>query len=448
MPGFDNAEEEALVRVGPGTPSGELFRRYWLPVEASENLQIGDAQHSINGPRNPLQVRVLGEELVLWRDGSGQAHLMDEHCAHRGTSLYWGRVEPDRIRCLYHAWAYDGTGQCVEQPAEPPDSTFKNHIRQQTYPTCEVGGLIFAYMGPPDKQPCFPRYDILFRDDGLRITGKGGYIQGCNVFQALLDNNLDIWHPEFAHNWFMRREAIVSMHHGIDGRPASPVRYDRTPWGTRDMVLKDTAQPGVYEYYELHTVFPAARCNRNALRWGIPVDDYRTRWFVVEFYEYGPDGKLTPDSERAANNRGPTSMTHATAEPADNWVRDVGAWWNFDHRMRGGVLWEDEVICGTQGTEARHGLPDWEKWHLGSSDRGVVLQRRVWREQIERIEQGLDPVGIERDPRKAADLIRIPAERIITNWEHGNALMQMSAEERAASMSSSSGSRVYSLTTR
>jgi nitrite reductase/ring-hydroxylating ferredoxin subunit len=422
-----------------------VFRRYWLPVEASENLEIGDKLRSINGPKNPLQVRVLGEELVLWRDATGKAHLMDEHCAHRGTSLYYGRVEPDRIRCLYHAWAYDGTGQCVETPAEPPESTFKNHIRQPTYPTYEVGGLIFAYMGPPEKQPPFPKYDILFRDDGLRITGKGGYIQGCNVFQAMHDNNLDVWHPEFAHNWFMQREPIVSMHHGRDGRPASPIRYDRTPWGTRDMVLKDTQEPGVYEYYELHTVYPSARCNRNALRWAIPVDDYRTRWFVVEFYEYGPDGKLTPDSERAANNRGPTSMTHATLEPADGWMQDVGAFWNYDHRLRGGVLWEDEVICGTQGTAARNGLPDWEKWNLASSDRGLVLQRRVWREQIERVQQGLDPIGIVRDPEQADQLIRIPAERIITTWEHGNELMAMSSEERAASMTSSSGGRVYSL---
>src|SRR5487761_1283690 len=153
-------EEEALVRVGPGTPSGEVFRRYWLPVEGSANLGMG--RGAFSGARNPIRVRVLGEDLVLFRDASGRPGLLAEHCSHRGTSLYYGRVEADGLRCLYHGWGYDREGNVLDMPGEPPDSNFKNTVKHPAYPCMEVAGLIFAYMGPPEKQPIFPRYHQLF----------------------------------------------------------------------------------------------------------------------------------------------------------------------------------------------------------------------------------------------------------------------------------------------
>src|SRR6266545_4139200 len=113
-----NAEMEELARVGPGTPSGEVFRRYWLPVECSANL--GGGRGNFSGASNPLRVPILGEHLVLFRDAFGEPALIGEHCSHRGTSLYYGRVEDDCIRCLYHGWAYNREGNCIEQPGEPP----------------------------------------------------------------------------------------------------------------------------------------------------------------------------------------------------------------------------------------------------------------------------------------------------------------------------------------
>ncbi len=185
-----NEIEEEIVRVGPGTPSGEVFRRYWLPIETSGNLG-GAYRERFAGAKNPVRVKMLGENLILFRDAKGKAGLLTEHCAHRGTSLYYGRVEDDGLRCMYHGWKYDTDGKCLDTPAEPPDSNFKLTVRQPSYPVVEIGGLIFAYMGPPDKQPPFPRYEELYRDDGLRVTGNGGRIQRCSWFLQTLDNVLD-----------------------------------------------------------------------------------------------------------------------------------------------------------------------------------------------------------------------------------------------------------------
>ncbi|MCH7608501.1 MAG: Rieske 2Fe-2S domain-containing protein [Chloroflexi bacterium] len=195
-------EELELVRVGPGTPSGEVFRRYWLPVEVSANLGGGRGGNSFAGARNPIRVKMLNEHLLLFRGSDGAPHLLEEHCSHRGTSLFYGRVEGDCIRCIYHGWLYDGDGHVVEMPGEPPDSVFKEKVQHPSYPTIEVAGLIFAYMGPPELMPVFPKYHQLFSDDGVRVPGNGGYTEHCNVFQAMHDNNLDPWHGEILHGWF------------------------------------------------------------------------------------------------------------------------------------------------------------------------------------------------------------------------------------------------------
>ena len=273
-----NREEEILCRVGPGTPSGEVFRRYWLPVETSANL--GPYVKGGGAPRNPIRARILGEDLVLYRDASGKPGLLAEHCSHRGTSLFYGRVEEDCLRCLYHGWAYDREGNVLDTPGEPPDSNFKLTVQHPSYPTVEIGGLIFAYLGPQEKQPPFPKYPMLFRTDGLRITGKGNRIQYSNVFLQTLDNVLDVWHREIAHGWFKGDPMVGSIHHGRDGQPATPIKFERTPWGACYVTLQDTRQPGVYEYHETHAVFPCQRAGQaggSSMNWAVPVDDYKTR---------------------------------------------------------------------------------------------------------------------------------------------------------------------------
>src|SRR5205809_3425984 len=143
-----------LTCVGPGTPCGGLMRRYWQPVCLSADLQ-----------ELPKRVRILGEDLIAFRDGQGRAGLLFFRCSHRGTSLEYGRVEERGIRCCYHGWLYDADGQCLEQPVEPEGSSFADKIHLRAYPTQEAGGFVFAYLGPA-PEPLLPNYDVFERRDG------------------------------------------------------------------------------------------------------------------------------------------------------------------------------------------------------------------------------------------------------------------------------------------
>ena len=156
-------ENELLTRVGLGTPAGEMLRRYWWPVGFTELVKTKGS---------PTRVRLLGEDLVLFRDGNGRLGILGLHCSHRGTSLEFGRVEDAGIRCCYHGWLYDVGGRCLEQPAEHEDGTFKNRVQHPAYKAQEIGGFVFAYIGPK-PEPLLPNYDLFLREDGERHVGGG-----------------------------------------------------------------------------------------------------------------------------------------------------------------------------------------------------------------------------------------------------------------------------------
>src|SRR6266567_4336426 len=138
-------ENELLCRVGPGTPMGELLRRFWMPSLLSEELPEPDCR--------PVRVRVLGEELIAFRDTDGSPGLLANNCPHRGASLFFGRNEESGLRCVYHGWKFDVSGRCVDMPNEPPESNFKDKVHATAYPCREAGGVVWAYMGPPEHQP-------------------------------------------------------------------------------------------------------------------------------------------------------------------------------------------------------------------------------------------------------------------------------------------------------
>src|SRR5207253_2930157 len=151
-------ENERLTRVGPGTPGGELLRRYWHPIAIAAELTEATATKF---------VRVLGEDLVVFKDRSGNVGLIQDHCAHRGASLLYGRVEERGISCAYHGWLYDTAGNCLETPAEPADSRFHLTVKLRAYPVQTHVGLYWAYLGPLPA-PVIPKYDIWARSDGRR----------------------------------------------------------------------------------------------------------------------------------------------------------------------------------------------------------------------------------------------------------------------------------------
>ena len=141
-------ENQLLTRVGPGTPMGNLFRQYWLPAMLSEELPAPDS--------DPVRVMLLGEKLIAFRDSNGQVGLIQNHCPHRGASLFFGRNEEAGLRCVYHGWKFDVTGQCVDMPNEPAESNFKSKVKAVAYPARERGGLVWVYMGPRSTPPELP----------------------------------------------------------------------------------------------------------------------------------------------------------------------------------------------------------------------------------------------------------------------------------------------------
>jgi phthalate 4,5-dioxygenase len=185
---LSRAENELLTRTGPGTPMGNLMRRYWVPALFSHQLPEAD------GP--PVRVKLLSEELVAFRDSTGQVGLLEEHCAHRGASLYWGRNEECGLRCVYHGWKYDRTGRCVDQPAEPEDSTFKDRIKLTAYPCRERGGVVWTYMGPPELQPPLPEFEWAVVPDSHRFATR--HLQECNWLQGV-EGGFDPMHVAFLH---------------------------------------------------------------------------------------------------------------------------------------------------------------------------------------------------------------------------------------------------------
>ena len=208
------AEDLELTRVGHGTPMGELLRRYWQPVCLSADID-----------ELPKITRILGEELVAFRDRRGRVGVLDAHCCHRGTSLEYGRVEDEGIRCCYHGWLFAADGRCLEQPGEPPHSNFKNKVAQPAYPAREFGGLVFAYMGPPDKEPLFPRFDILERKGWELFAYRNmsrGAVAACNWLQ-IQENAMD----PVAHSVSPLDDQWPAVHRHLRHLAAARLRGDR-----------------------------------------------------------------------------------------------------------------------------------------------------------------------------------------------------------------------------
>src|SRR5581483_1478846 len=195
-------DNELLTRVGPGTPMGELLRRFWMPALMAEELPGPDC--------DPVRVRLLGEDLLAFRDTSGRLGLVAQGCAHRLASLYFGRNEEDGIRCVYHGWKFDVKGRCVDMPTEPSDSNFKDKVRIKAYTLREAGGIMWAYMGPQDSIPELPRMPIVEAAEGHRFAIKR--FQESNFLQAI-EGGIDSAHTRYLHttlDFYHRTESYLA----------------------------------------------------------------------------------------------------------------------------------------------------------------------------------------------------------------------------------------------
>ena len=352
-------ENELLTRVGPGTPAGEMLRRYWWPVGFTEDVKRKGT---------PVKIRLLTEDFVLFRDGGGRLGLLGLHCSHRGTSLEFGRVEDNGIRCCYHGWLYDLRGKCLEQPAEPEDNTFKDRIMHPAYYAQEAGGLIFAYVGPAPA-PLLPSYDLLVRGDGCRVVGGG---------------------EEFC-NWLQRAENSADGAHSIAlhaaGYPNMAMKRPVMKWEPTKVGMKETTWiKGVSKPRISHFIFPshirhsAARVGekpRQVIRFRVPTDDFTTTTFWIDFYPHR-DGQATQPV--ALKTQGFKKCMPGVYKRAQD------EWWGIDTHE------QDRVAQESQGV-----IADRTKEHLASSDQGILMMRKMVKESIEAVQRGEDPMGVIRD---------------------------------------------------
>ena len=210
-------QNDLLTQTGPGTPAGRLFRSYWLPALLASELPDNDCP--------PVRVKLLSERLLAFRDSQGRLGLIDEFCAHRGVSLWFGRNEQNGLRCPYHGWKYDHTGQCIEVPSEPVESGFCKKIKLKSYPLVERGGVLWAYMGPPDKQPALPEWEFALVPAEQSFMSKR--IQESNWLQAL-EGGINSSHVSFLHRGDLDsdplfRGAKANQYNLRDSRPVFEV---------------------------------------------------------------------------------------------------------------------------------------------------------------------------------------------------------------------------------
>ncbi|MEO5881548.1 MAG: aromatic ring-hydroxylating dioxygenase subunit alpha, partial [Caldimonas sp.] len=359
--------DKALAEVGAGTPMGELLRRYWHPVGLA-----ADAGST------PCRVGVLGEDLILFRDGQGRPGLVHPRCAHRGASLHYGRVEDDGIRCCYHGWKFAVDGRCLDQPCEPEGGKLRGNVRQPWYPLEERYGLVFAYLGPPERKPLLPRIDVLellgegesLEADDTSLGGGGPPIIPCNWLQHW-ENVVDSLHVPILHGVFSGNQFVPAMAQMPEveweatGRGVRVTSFRELDGGRRLHRVTEAAMPTL-------RVVPSPRLGSfgpvESIGWVLPIDDSSFRIYVAgRVKQPGDIGRM----RSKMNGK---------------------FWWELseaEHRDFPGD-YEAQV---SQGRIAAHSAE-----HLRTSDRGVALLRRFLREQLAALARGDDPSGVARGP--------------------------------------------------
>ena len=368
-----------LTAVGPGTPCGELMRRYWQPICLSDELQD-----------LPKRVRILGEDLVVFRDLNGRIGLHFFRCSHRGCSLEYARIEERGIRCCYHGWLYDVEGNLVDAPFEPSNSPVFQRIKQPCYPVFEYRGVVFAYMGPPEKQPLFPEYDLLLKETGTytaRIIKGVGAPVDTNWLQVH-ENLMDMMHLYWLH----------SAHSGPQFPPEyahwpNSVDYEATAMGMRAIV--NTTLPDGREWeliWELIMptgfilyVGPAGDVKARDIAWRMPIDDTNQKMAQIRWQ---------PDDEGERLNREREQLSAFGRK--DN---------SYEHTQR---YPDDKEAIESLGPIAIHGIEN-----MASSDRGVVMFRKMLETAIQDVAAGRDPKGIIRDPEMVKGVPTTAGSRIV-----------------------------------
>jgi phenylpropionate dioxygenase-like ring-hydroxylating dioxygenase large terminal subunit len=404
------AENERITRVGAGTPMGELQRCYWLPFALSSELPEPDGA--------PIRVRLLGEDLVAFRATGGAVGLVDAFCPHRRAPMFFGRNEDDGLRCVYHGWKFDRAGACVDMPSEPPDSLFKSKVTIANYPTWEGGGLVWAYLGPRERQPPVPDYEFTRAPATHRYVSKT--FEACNWLQAL-EGGLDTSHSSFAHN-----QAIHDASY-LRSRDTSPrIEVYRTDYGYTYAGIRRIGERSYVRAYQY--VMPAQqmrgrvtsrkgehideRPTINGHIW-VPIDD-TTTWVFNWMYSYSPDIPLAESYARDLEKqygRGEDDLIPGTFRLKRNASND----YEIDRALQKTTTFTGITGINTQDMALQEGMGpvvDRSREHLGTSDRAIIVMRQLLLEAMAAREAGAPVRGV--DPAtyrnvRAVDLVIPPA---------------------------------------
>ena len=393
-------ETDFLCRVGPGTPMGDLMRQYWLPVTYSWELEP-------NG--QPQRVRVLGEDLLAWRDTNGTPAFTEQRCVHRGASLYFGRNEECGLRCAYHGWKYDADGNCIDMPNEPPESNFKSKVRLTAYRGADFGGVTWIYMGEQQKDPPgVPQFEWgLVSEDNRRHYRKAVY--ECNWMQAL-EGEMDTTHVYFLHSrlssdlpskygtWLPERSAVFHIENAAFGLTYGGERKrddGNSYWRTSHFL------------FPMYGMFPATE-SRVPLSIYVPIDDEHTLHFGLEWHpsepipgSRWPMGNLPDEPGALSDGMGPMKPEQKGKFFANWWPEvcpetdffmDLDAKKSKSVTGMPGVRIQDEAIVWSMGP-----IMDRTREHLGAADATIIRVRRRLMDAARALrEDGTPPPGSEQ----------------------------------------------------
>jgi len=379
-------ENDLLTRTGAGTPMGLLMRRYWIPALFAYQLPGPDCP--------PLRVRLLGEDLVAFRDSTGRVGLLDAHCPHRGASLFFGRNEECGLRCVYHGWKFDVEGNCVDMPNEPAESSFKHKIKQTAYPCEERGSVIWTYMGPSALQPEFPELEWTLVPGSQRFATR--HLQECNWFQAL-EGGFDTSHVPFLHggdtanrtggirlNVLATQFETVPMDFGFISGSGRPQDDGSSQW---------TASVLLMPFHKLISRFAGNDAPIGAHAW-VPVDDENCMNWSIEYHPHRP---LRDDEMERSRNY---LYIHAQNLPgSDRPVANKDNDYLIDRELQKsgksftGIKGIGLQDCGIQ--ESMGAISDRTVEHLGTSDMAIITLRRMLLHALRDVGNGSQPPGLD-----------------------------------------------------
>ncbi len=425
---------DELTRIGPDTPAGKVLRRYWQPAALVDELM---------SERPVVPVRLLGEDLVLFRDNSGELGLIGRQCPHRGVDLCFGRREDNGLRCPFHGWHFDRTGQCVEQPGEPDDSRMHEQIRTVAYPVVEKNGMVFAYMGPGDP-PAFPDLDCFAAPDSHVFAFKG--LWECNWLQAL-EVGIDPVHASFLHRFLQDEDPRdsygkqfrdsaadtgIPMTQLLREYPRPEIKVEETDYGLRLVSLRHLPD-GQSHVRVTNQVFPEAICipmsnEMTITQWHVPIDDETCYWYSM-FVSFGkPVDKALMREQRLKEHRLPDYA------PKKNKRNNYGYDPDEQSRLTYTGMGLDINVHDQWAVESMGTIQDRTREHLGRSDVGITRYRRMLRGAIAKIAEesteGLPMLGDETTPGAVKGPVAIDAIGPSSDW--ANVWREADARRRAA----------------